>query len=87
MTSTDGGHPLGLDIAPYKSMQSDLEEKHRGKWVVFHGGRHVKTSENFEECALWATDTYGDDPFLIKKVGLNVLPPPIPWLPYVAVQG
>ena len=83
MTSTEGGRPLSLDIAAYERMQNDLEEKHYGKWVVFHGGEHVKTSEDFEECALWATDRYGDAPFLIKKVGLNLLPPPILTLPYV----
>ena len=87
MASTEGAHQLGVDLVAYKQMQADLVDKHHGKWVVFHGGKHVKTSENFEICALWAIDTYGDAPFLIKRVGLEVSPPPILRLPYVVGQG
>lgn len=78
MASTESGYQLCLDVAAYRQMQADLEDRCHGKWVVFHGGKHIKTSENFEVCALWAMDTYGDAPFLIKRVGLEVLPPPHP---------
>lgn len=84
MTSTETRNPLSREIAAYEKLQNDLEEKCLGKWVVFHGGEHVKTSEDFEECALWATDKFGDAPFLIKKVGLKVVIPPILMLPHVA---
>ena len=83
MAATLDDHRLNLDGAAYERLKAYLEQKHRREWVVFHGGMHVKTSKSFEACALWAVDTYGEAPFLIKQVGLEVSPPPILRLPYV----
>ena len=83
MTSTGAGGPLVKEIAAYERMQEELERDYAGKWVVFHNGRLARTFDGFEESAEWALDEYGEKHFLIRKVGLEVLPPPILGLPYV----
>ena len=75
---------LDREIQAYEAMRGELEAEHRGKWVVFHEGSHVNTLDSFEVAARWALVNYGDDSFLIRKVGEQIKPPPILSLPVVS---
>jgi hypothetical protein len=57
------------DIAAYAKMQCELEEKHMGKWVLFHDEAFVSVYDSFEAAAEDAVLRFGRGPYLIKQVG------------------
>jgi hypothetical protein len=61
------------DIAAYEKMQEELEEKHMGKWVLFHDESFVAVFDSFESAATTAVERFGRGPFLIRQVGIRSL--------------
>lgn len=57
------------DIAVFEKMRAELEEKHMGKWVLFHDETFIAAFDTFEEAAEDAVLRFGRGPFLIKQVG------------------
>jgi hypothetical protein len=57
------------DIAAYVKMREDLEEKHMGKWVLFHDESFVAVYDSFETAAEDAVRRFGRGPYLIRQVG------------------
>ena len=57
------------DIAAYMKMQEELEEKHMGKWVLFHAETFIAVYDSFEEAAKDAINRFGRGPYLIRQVG------------------
>lgn len=54
-------------------MQQELEEKHMGKWVLFHSDALVGVYESFESTAQDAVQRFGRGPYLIRQVGASSL--------------
>ncbi len=67
-------------------MRGILETDYFGKWVVFHGGKHVGTYESFEAAAEDAVRQFGRGPYLIRQVGAGpvVLPASVLYRPIYA---
>ena len=61
------------EIAAYGRKQKELEEKHMGKWVLFHNGSLVSVYESFEAAAEDAVSKFGRGPYLIRQVGAPAL--------------
>ena len=57
------------DILAYTKMQEQMEEKHMGKWVLFHDEAFVSVYDSFEAAAEDAVLRFGRGPYLIKQVG------------------
>jgi hypothetical protein len=57
------------NIAAYQAMQQELEEKHMGKWVLFHSNSLVAVHESFDSAAEDAVKRFGRGPYLIRQVG------------------
>lgn len=57
------------DIAAYTKQQAELEEKHMGKWVLFHNEQFVSVYDSFPEAAKDAVSKFGRGPYLIRQVG------------------
>jgi hypothetical protein len=72
---------LNAELAAFQAQITDLETKHRGQWVVFHGSDRVGVFEAFERAASEAVLRFGRGPYLIRQVGA----PPIA-LPVCVVQ-
>jgi hypothetical protein len=64
-TETD----IRSEIEAYTTMQQQLEEKHMGKWVVFHDRVLVDIYESFDAAAADAVRRFGRGPYLIRQVG------------------
>ena len=62
-----------VDIAAFCRVQSELEEKHMGKWVLFHDEALVAVYDSFEAAAEDAVLRFGRGPYLIKQVGAPAL--------------
>jgi hypothetical protein len=60
-----------IDIAAYDKMRPELEEKHMGKWVLFHNEILVDNYESFDSAAQDAVKRFGRGPYLIRQVGAN----------------
>lgn len=60
---------LGIDIAAFEKMRSDLEAHHANQWVVFHDGLFVGAFADFEDAASTAVDRFGHGPYLIRQIG------------------
>jgi hypothetical protein len=57
------------EIAAFVKMQSELEAKHMGKWVLFHDLALVNVYETFDAAAKDAVSRFGRGPYLIRQVG------------------
>lgn len=60
---------LERDIAAYRDLQSDLEAKDMGKWVVLQGGKLAGSYDSFDLAAGDAVQRFGRGPYLIRQVG------------------
>ena len=60
---------LATEIAAFQERLADLEEHHKGKWVIFHGDDLVGTFDTFENAAQDAVRRFGRGPYLIRQVG------------------
>ncbi len=67
---------LDMNIAAYEGLQTDLEMRHMGRWVLVQGGNLIRLSDSFQEAAGHAVETFGRGPFLLRQVGASsvVLP-------------
>ena len=69
MSATRPSISLNDQIAAYEAMQDELESKHFGEWVVFHGGSLHGAYDSFQVAADQAVRNYGRGPYLIRRVG------------------
>jgi hypothetical protein len=53
---------IGDDILAYEAMRADLEAKHIGKWVLFHGRELIAIYDSFELAAEDAVSKFGRGP-------------------------
>ena len=60
---------LDKEIQAFEEMRADLEEHHKGKWVVIHGGELVDTFDTLDAAATEAVRRFGRGPYLIREVG------------------
>ena len=60
---------IKTNIAAYEAMQQELEEKHMGKWVLFHSNELSGVYGTFESAAEDAVKRFGRGPYLIRQVG------------------
>jgi len=60
---------IKADILAYTKMQEQLEEKHMGKWVLFHDEAFIAVFDSFEDAAKAAITRFGRGPYLIRQVG------------------
>jgi hypothetical protein len=57
------------DIAAFDRMRPELDKKHRGEWVLFHGGQFIAAFPDFESAAERAVERFEEGPYLIRQVG------------------
>jgi hypothetical protein len=57
------------EIAAYAGLQSELESKHMGKWVLVHDREVIDVYASFELAAEDAVRRFGRGPYLIRQVG------------------
>jgi len=57
------------EISAYEKVQQELEQKHMGKWVLFHDQRLVAVYDSFDAAANDAVRQFGRGPYLIRQVG------------------
>jgi hypothetical protein len=60
---------LDLEIRAYESRQRELEQAHRGQFVVFHGEELIGVYGALEDAAEEACRRFGRGPYLIRQVG------------------
>ncbi|MDD9814712.1 MAG: hypothetical protein OXU31_01845 [Gammaproteobacteria bacterium] len=75
---------LDKNIAAYEAQLKKLEERHMGKWVVFHDCVLVDAFDTLDNAANEAVRRFGRGPYLIRKVGeppARFLPRPVPCQP------
>ena len=70
---------IKLEIAAYERMQSDLERKHMGKWVVVHDEQLIGAYEDYWDAVDVAVRRFGRGPYLIREVGVDMSSPS--WVP------
>ena len=68
---------LRADIDAYETMRDQLDEHHAGKFVVFHDGQFFDAFDNFDNAAKSAIESFGDDDFLIREVGMDRVDMPL----------
>jgi hypothetical protein len=59
------------DIAAYDAVRPEMEEKHMGKWVIFHNQKLVSVHDSFDDAAKEAVRLFGRGPYLIRQVGAS----------------
>ena len=69
MNTTHQEHGVEAEIAAYDEMREELEAKHTGKWVLFHGRQLISLYDTFEAVAEDAVRRFGRGPYLIRQVG------------------
>jgi len=71
------------DIAAYDRQREELEERHTGKWVLFHDEQLIGVYASFESAAVEAVSRFGRGPYLIRQVGAPpvVLPASVMYAP------
>jgi hypothetical protein len=57
------------EIVAYEKMQSDLESKHTGHWVVVNDSQLIGVYDTFEAAAEDAVKKFGRGSYLIRQVG------------------
>src|ERR1035437_5384319 len=62
-------YPLQTSRNRNPKMQEELEEKHMGKWVLFHNETFFAVYGSFEAAADDAVRRFGRGPYLIRQVG------------------
>jgi hypothetical protein len=67
--AADPSIALDADIRAFEARQTELEQAHRGKYVVFFGSQLVGTWDTFDAAAADAVKRFGRGPYLIRLVG------------------
>lgn len=67
---------IQTEINAFQRMQSVLEARYVGRWVLIHDGELIGDFGDFEEAADHALQAFGRGPYLIRQVGAqpSVLP-------------
>lgn len=60
---------VDIDISAYEKQRQELEQKHMGKWVLFHDQKLVAIHDSFEAAADEAVRLFGRGPYLIRQIG------------------
>ncbi len=70
---------LARELATLERDRRRLEKEHMGKFVLIHGDEVVNTYDNFEAAATEGVRRFGRAPFLIRRIGKDVmeLPPAV----------
>ena len=77
MTDQDtAAHPLEAEIAAYHRMRPELEEHHKGKFVVIKGAELQGTFDTLDHAANFAREKLGRGPYLIRQVAVDYGPLP-----------
>jgi hypothetical protein len=64
---------LENEIAAFDKMRRTLEAKHRGEWVVFHGGEFIGHFPDFQAAATEAEERFDGAQCLIRQVGVELV--------------
>ncbi|MGI9440310.1 MAG: hypothetical protein ACR2OT_04955 [Parvibaculales bacterium] len=64
---------LEKNIQAFEEHLSELENHHKGKWVLFYDGEFIDAFDDFNNAAVYAVKEYGRGPYLIREIGA---PPP-----------
>ena len=60
---------LEREITAFDARRGELEQHHKGKFVVFHGDEFIGAYDSFENAAREAVSRFGRGPYLIRQVG------------------
>jgi hypothetical protein len=69
---------LAQEMAAYERMREELEAHSLYKYVLFKGDDLVGTYESFETAGQEAIAKFGKGPYLIRQVGMDRQPMPMP---------
>ena len=64
---------LEKDIQAFEKKLPELENHHKGKWVLFYDGEFIDAFDDFNNAAVYAVKEYDRGPYLIREIGA---PPP-----------
>ena len=81
------GESLKVELETYARRRDELREHHMGKFVVIHGKELLGAYDTFDNAANAAVSAYGDDPFLIRRVGDRSAMPMPASVAYPVIQG
>lgn len=59
---------LSAEIAAYTAMKEQLEQRYRGKFVVFHGGKLQESFDTVDAAADFCSGRFEDGTYLIRQV-------------------
>lgn len=65
------------NIAAYDARRGELEDKHPGKWAVFHNCELVGLYDAFNDAARDALRKFERDSYLIRQIGVKQVVLPI----------
>jgi hypothetical protein len=68
---------LDDEISAFNAMKQELEEHHRGEWVLICGRALIGTFQTFQQAANLAIKRFGRGPYLIRQVGVGPMPLPV----------
>ena len=57
------------EIVAYELMRDELEEDHKGKWVLVHDEELIGAYTSFQVAANEAAKRFGRGPYLIRQIG------------------
>ncbi len=60
---------LDRDIMAFEALREELEERHRGEWVLIQDQRLIGTFGSFDLAAQEAVRRFGRGPYLIRQIG------------------
>ena len=57
------------EIVAYELMRDELEDDHKGEWVLVHDEELIGTYASFQVAAVEAAKRFGRGPYLIRQIG------------------
>ena len=79
---------LDTEVALYETLRPDLEQAHKGEWVLIHQGEFVGVYATFAAAGQVAVRRFGRGPYLIREIGAPPLTLPASvWLRYADANG
>ena len=60
---------LSKEIAAYEKIKNELEDQHRGEWVLIKDEEKIGLYPDFDTAAAEAVKKFGSGPYLIREVG------------------
>jgi hypothetical protein len=65
------------EIQAFQEMQTELEARHMGRWVLVRDRKLIDVYDAFEDAAGDAVRRFGSGPFLIRQIGAPPITLPI----------